>query len=457
MAEKTGVTVAEYQNFESGSADFHFTFIYKCALLFGVEITDLMEGLSARLHSYTVTRAGQGQLTVKENGIEIRNLAPLFHNKIAEPNWVRYAYNPAEQNSPIQLTTHGGQEFDFILSGKLKVQVGEHTVVLGAGDSIYYDSGTPHGMIAVDGQECVFCAVVLPGEEAVAEERFRVEPKRAAAPVVAQQPPLYESFIRVTEDEAGSLQAISFINEEKFNFAFDVVDAMAAKTPDKLAMLHISRDLEERNLTFGEMSRESARVANYFRSLGIRKGDRVMLVLKRHHQFWLSILALHKLGAVAIPATHLLLAHDFDYRFRAAEVKAIICTADGDVAQQAELAMADYDGVTIRALVGGQREGWHDFDEEYPLFSETFERKEDTACGDDLMLMFFTSGTTGYPKIAAHNYKYPLGHFITAKYWHCVNPEGIHFTISDTGWGKAMWGKLYGQWLCEAAVFYLRF
>ena len=178
-----------------------------------------------------------------------------------------------------------------------------------------------------------------------------------------------------------------------------------------------------------------------------------MLVLKRHYQFWFAILGLHKLGAIVIPATNQLQAHDFEYRFKAAGISAILCTADGDTAHQAELGAAGYDGLKARILVGGSREGWRNFDEEYDLFSSKFERGEDTACGDDLMLMFFTSGTSGYPKIAAHNFKYPLGHFHTAKYWHCVDPDGLHFTISDTGWAKAMWGKLYGQWLCEAATF----
>ena len=136
MAARTDVTHEEYLDFESGKSDFHFTFIYKCSLVFGVDLTDLMEGRSARLSSYTVTRAGQGQLTVQEGGIEIRNLAPAFRNRIAEPHWVRYAYDPDEQDCPIELVTHSGQEFDFILSGKLKIQVGDHAEILGSGDSI---------------------------------------------------------------------------------------------------------------------------------------------------------------------------------------------------------------------------------------------------------------------------------------------------------------------------------
>ena len=178
-----------------------------------------------------------------------------------------------------------------------------------------------------------------------------------------------------------------------------------------------------------------------------------MLVLKRHYQFWFSILALHKIGAIAIPATNQLQEHDFVYRFDTAGVSAIVCTADGDVAHQVDIAVQQCPQVTTKILAGGKREGWHCFDEEYTMFSSHFERTADSACGEDYMLMFFTSGTTGFPKVTAHNFKYPLGHFVTAKYWHRVNPNGLHLTISDTGWAKALWGKLYGQWLCEAPIF----
>ncbi len=218
-------------------------------------------------------------------------------------------------------------------------------------------------------------------------------------------------------------------------------------------MLHISKDGTERPFTFKNIKDGSNRCANYFKSLGIKKGDKVLLVLKRHYQFWLAIIGLHKLGAVTLLATNQLLDKDFEYRFNSAGINTIICTADGDTAYQAELAMEKCPQVVNKLIVNGDREGWRSFDEEYTLYSSHFPRTEDSPCGDDHMLMFFTSGTTGYPKIAAHSYKYALGHFHTAKYWHCVDPDGLHFTISDTGWAKSMWGKLYGQWLCEAATF----
>ncbi|MBQ3015134.1 MAG: AMP-binding protein, partial [Clostridia bacterium] len=448
MAEKTEVSVAEYCRYESGELDFPFTFIYKCAQAFGIGMTDLLEGRSAHLSSYTVTRRGQGQQTAKEDGIEISNLAPMFRKKLAEPYWVRYEYNPDLQNRPIHLTKHSGQEFDMVLKGKLKVQVGDNVEYLGEGDSIYYNSSTPHGMIAIDGEDCLFVAVVLPGENEKEDViRDTLIPMRTP-----KRELVCDRFISTVEDENGLLQSIDFHDEDKFNFGFDVVDAIAQKEPDKLAMIHIANDKTERRFTFNDMKRASAQCANYFKSMGIKKGDRVMLVLKRHYQFWFAILGLHKLGAIVIPATNQLQAHDFEYRFEAADVSAIVCTADGDVAHQVDLAQQKCPMLTTKVLVGGKRDGWRDFDEEFGLYSTHFYRTDDTPCGDDLMLMFFTSGTTGYPKIAAHTYKYPLGHFVTAKHWHGVSDGSLHFTISETGWGKALWGKLYGQWLCEGAV-----
>ncbi len=447
MAEKTEITPEAYEQYEAGTADFPFSFIHKCAQVFGIEMTDLLEGNSAHLSSYTVTRRGGGQATAKEDGIEIKNLAPLFRQKIAEPYWVRYEFSEEAQNRPIQLSKHSGQEFDLIMSGKLKVQIGDHVEYLGEGDSIYYNSSMPHGMVAVGGEDCLFLAVVLPGEN-------EPEPAIRESIVSARSTSKWVSggFIETTENENGALEKITFKNEEKFNFAFDVVDAIADKDADKLAMIHVAKDKTERRFTFKDMKRASNQCANYFHSLGIKRGDRVMLVLKRHYQFWFAILGLHKIGAIAIPATNLLQEHDFDYRYESAGVSAILCTADGNTAEEAERAAAKFPGMT-KILVGGRRDGWHDFDEEYARFSTHYTRTEDAPCGSDPMLMFFTSGTTGYPKIAMHNYKYALGHYITARYWHGVRSDGLHFTISDTGWGKALWGKLYGQWLCEGAVF----
>ena len=167
MAAKTDITAEQYCEYEKGTTDFPFSFIHKCALAFGVDMTDLLEGRSAKLSTYTVTRKGQGRETAKEDGIDIANLAPKFKDKLAEPYYVTYEYSQSQQNKPIHLTTHSGQEFDLVLSGKLKVQVGDHTEVLSEGDSIYYNSSTPHGMIAVGGQDCEFYAIVLQGQEKI--------------------------------------------------------------------------------------------------------------------------------------------------------------------------------------------------------------------------------------------------------------------------------------------------
>ncbi|MBR6570636.1 MAG: AMP-binding protein, partial [Clostridia bacterium] len=416
MSIRTQVDEKTYVEYESGSIDLPFSFIHKCALAFGIELTDLLEGYSAHLSNYTVTRKDRGVTTARERGIRIQNLAPMFRQKIAEPYWVRYDYLPEQQDKPIHLATHSGQEFDLIFKGSLKVQIGEHVEILHEGDSIYYDSATPHGMIAVDGEECLFLAMVLHGKSSAAPE---VQEKHA--PVSETDPGLCcMKFVKAEEDENGTLRSIDFQNAESFNFGFDIVDAVARKDPEKLAMMHLSRTKEERRFTFKDIKDLSNQTANYLTSLGVKKGDRVMLVLKRNWQFWPAMVALCKMGAIVIPATNQLVAHDFEYRFQAAGVSAILCTADGDVARQVDLAQATCPTLKTKILVGGQREGWHDFNTEFGLFSRRYQRTEETPCGDDPMLMLFTSGTTGYPRIATHSFKYPLGHYITAKYWHCV-------------------------------------
>ncbi len=455
MANSTGVSVDEYQKCENGGSDLNFAFIYRCAAALGVNVTDIIEGYSPNLKSYTVTRAGAGQQIAKAHGMTYHNLAYAFKNRIAEPLYVISTYDESAQNRDIELTTHDGQECDIVIEGHLMVQVGEHKEVLGPGDSIYYNSDTPHGMIAVNGRDCKFYAIVLRNDVKKGELASSDVINKNIIGVVHRDTKdrIYHNFIDVVEDENGTPTSIKFKNTEKFNFAFDLVDKLSEKEPDKLAMLHIAKDKTERKFTFTDMKKLSNQCANYFASLGIKKGDRVMLVLKRHYQFWIAMLGLNKLGAIAIPAVNQLQEHDFEYRFKSAGVNTIVCTADGDTANQIDISAANCPTLKNKLIVGGQKEGWRDFDEEYKRFSTHYKRTADSPGGDDLMLMYFTSGTSGYPKIAAHNYKYALGHFHTAKYWHNVDPDGLHFTISDTGWAKAMWGKLYGQWLCEAATF----
>ncbi len=456
MSEQTGVSVEEYIACEEGKRDLNFAFLYRCAQSFGVDVTDLIEGASPTLAKLVFTKKGEGQKIEKAHGMTYYNLAASFRNRISEPLYVEATYTDEAQNRPIELTTHKGQELDIVVSGALKVQVGDHIEVLHPGDSLYYDSSTPHGMIAVENQDCEFYAIVLnpsgepiPELHATATEQGE-QPRRLGAEQTAR---VYKKWVAVEKDENRTPIKVEFKEPEKFNFAFDVVDELARTKPNKLAMLHLDVNKTERRFTFKDMMELSNKAANYFTALGIKRYDKVMLVLKRHYEFWPAILGLHKIGAIAIPATNQLKVHDFEYRFNAADVKAILCTADGDVADQVDEAAKNSPTLELKLIVNGTRDGWRSFDDEWQLYSTEWERTEDSPKGDDPMLMFFTSGTSGYPKMALHNYKYPLGHFITAKYWHCVDPDGLHLTISDTGWAKALWGKLYGQWLCEAATF----
>ncbi len=458
MALKTGVSFEEYVACEEGKDDLNFAFLYKCAIALNVDVTDIIDGSSPRLAGYTLTRKGEGQEIQKAHGMTYYNLAPSFKNRIAEPLYVVFPYDENSQNKDIELTTHEGQECDIVISGALKVQVGDHVEILHEGDSIYYDSSKPHGMIAVENADCIFYAFVLNSNQESVQELvhggtrdFMFAPKKKKAS--SERKRVWEDFIIPEEDENGVLKKISFKNEDNFNFAFDVIDRLGEEQPDKTALMHIGVDGTEHRFTFKELKRASSQTANYFKSLGIKKGDKVMLILKRHYQFWFSMIALHKIGAIAIPATNQLKEHDITYRFNKAGVKMIICTSDGIVADEVDKADELSPSLETKIIVGASREGWHNFDEEYSLYTGKLERDENSPCGDDMLLMYFTSGTTGNPKLAMHSYKYPLGHFITAKYWHCVNPDGLHLTISDTGWAKAAWGKMYGQWLSEAGIF----
>lgn len=458
MAQKTEVSTFEYLAYEGGAKDLSFTFIYKFANACGVEITDLMEGESPHINSFDITRKGEAVPIARRKGLTYYRLAPNFKNKIGEPFLVTIPYVDEKYRVP-HPHTHEGQEMDIVISGQLKVQVGDNIEILNEGDSIYYDSSEPHDEWAVGGQECKFYAVVF-GTTAPQKSLHYLDP--VILPGVTNfdlakvKDPVADKFIEVKTDENGALTDIKFKNTDTFNFGFDVVDRLAEKDPDKVALLYVSDNMEEHRFTFADIKKYSNMTANYFRSMGIRKGDKVMLVLKRHYQFWFSIIALHKIGAVVIPATNQLVQHDFTYRFKAADVKAIVCTADGDVANQVELAIEESGMNIVRMIAHGERDGWFSFDEGMKGCSDVFERPTnpaETSCGNEPNLMYFTSGTTGYPKIATHSHLYALGHFITARYWHNVDPNGIHLTISDTGWGKALWGKLYGQWLSETCIF----
>lgn len=260
-----------------------------------------------------------------------------------------------------------------------------------------------------------------------------------------------ERYVDETRDEKGNVVDYKYKYPEHFNFAYDVVDEIAKAEPNRRAMIWCNPEGEEHVFTYGDLKRYSDKTANMLRAKGIGKGDMVMVVLKRHYQFWFTILALHKLGAVIIPATFLLTKHDIVYRINSASVKAVICTGQGDVAAHFDESAPECPTWQVKLMVNGKRDGWDDFMTEMEKAPEDFERVPTHA--DDPMILYFSSGTTGNPKMALHPYTYALGHLATAKYWHNVDPEGIHFTIADTGWGKAVWGKLYGQMFMESCVF----
>lgn len=240
---------------------------------------------------------------------------------------------------------------------------------------------------------------------------------------------------------------------ENFNFGYDIVDEWARISPNKKALLWTNDQGKEIQFTFADIKRESDKAASYFTQLGIKRGDMVMIVLKRRYQFWMVITALHKIGAAVIPATHLLTEKDIIYRAKAADIKAIVAAGDEEVVKHIEKARPNCPTVTNCISIGPIiPEGWDDYNrgvEEAPKFV----RPELANTNDDISLMYFTSGTTGEPKMVAHDFTYPLGHIITAKYWHNLNEDSLHLTLADTGWGKAVWGKYYGQWIVGANVF----
>ena len=241
---------------------------------------------------------------------------------------------------------------------------------------------------------------------------------------------------------------------ENFNFAYDVVDEIAASNPDKIAMVWCDDKGNEAIFTFGQMKYYSDKTANFFKSQGIRKGDPVMLILKRHFEFWFCTIALNKIGEITIPATHLLSPKDIIYRNNAADVKMIVCVPDTEVIQHIEESESKSPTLKLKVMIGNERQGWLNFTKGIDNSSENFIRpvSDQATANSDIMLLYFTSGTTGMPKMVNHDFVYPLGHILTAKYWQNVQDNGLHFTVADTGWAKSAWGKLYGQWLSGSAV-----
>ncbi len=272
---------------------------------------------------------------------------------------------------------------------------------------------------------------------------------------------IYERFTGKTRDEFESYADLrkryKVTCGEDFNFAYDVLDVLGAEQPDKLSMVWVSDAEEEKRITFAEMVRYSNKTANYFKSLGVKKGDCVLLVLKRSYLFWYCMMALHKIGAVAVQATHLLTKKDYIYRCNSADIKMAVITGDNECTSHFDGGMDEYKTVELKAVTKGKDAGpgWLDLEAGIEAASDVWERPTgaEATKATDRMIMSFSSGTTGYPKMISHDFTYPLGHLMTGVFWHRVVDGGLHFTISDTGWLKSLWGKMYGQWLGETAIF----
>lgn len=268
---------------------------------------------------------------------------------------------------------------------------------------------------------------------------------------------MLEKYLSQTEFDSYEdlIQNFNISVPENFNFAYDVMDELAAENPDKPALVWCDDKGAEAVFTYGQLKYYSDKTANLFKSLGIKRGDPVMLILKRRYEFWFCILALHKLGAVGIPATHLLTPKDIAYRCNAADIKMIVSVNESEVLAHVDQAQEKSPSLKTKAVICGSREGWVDFSSALEASPEDFPRPtgDEASRNSDIMLLYFTSGTTGMPKMVQHNFTYPLGHILTAKYWQQVEKDGLHLTVADTGWAKAAWGKIYGQWLCECAVF----
>ncbi len=261
---------------------------------------------------------------------------------------------------------------------------------------------------------------------------------------------VYQEYCEESFDEKGRLTKFTLKYPDNFNFGYDVVDKIADRTPDKRALVWCNVQGEEHTFSFGDIKRASNQMANVFRASGIRRGDRVMLILKRHYEYWFAVVALHKLGAVAIPATHMLTVSDLAYRLETSKARAVVCTTQNGVPAKVTAALSKTGGQALLWTVHGEAEGFENLSEAMEDASGDLDRVETSV--SDPMILYFTSGTTGFPKGVIHDHSYPLAHIVTAKYWHGAEDNGLHFTVAETGWAKASWGKIYGQWLVGSAV-----
>ena len=261
---------------------------------------------------------------------------------------------------------------------------------------------------------------------------------------------IYKQFCNEIFDENGRLKKITLNYPDNFNFGYDVVDAIADKEPDKRALVWCNVEGEEHTFSFADVRKNSNQMANVLHDAGIGHGDRVMLIMKRHYEYWFAAIALHKLGAVMIPATHMLTVSDLVYRLKASKVKAVICTTQNEVPGKVKAALRTAEMTAKLWCVQGDSEGFENLTAASSHAEAAFDRLDTLAT--DPMVLYFTSGTTGNPKGVIHEHSYPLAHIVTAKYWQQAEDNGLHFTVAETGWAKASWGKMYGQWLVGSAV-----
>ena len=266
---------------------------------------------------------------------------------------------------------------------------------------------------------------------------------------------MLEKYLKQTKFESHEdfKQNFEIVVPDNFNFAYDIVDEWAAMQPDKKALCWTNDRGEHIDFTFADIKKYSDLTASYFQSIGIGKGDKVMLILKRRYEFWYAIIALHKIGAIAIPATHLLTKKDIAYRANAASIKMVVCVGEEETLKHVEDSLPESPTIEKLASIGPVvPAGFDDFNKQIEQ-AEPFVRPSHVNNNDDISVLYFTSGTTGNPKMVTHNFIYPLGHISTSSYWHNSHNESLHLTIADTGWAKAVWGKLYGQWIAGSNIF----
>ena len=397
IAELCEISLDHYLKIESGEADPSVYRLSKISKRYGIDLDVLLFGEEPRMKGYYVTRKGQGPEIDRNNQYKYQSLAVGFKDRKVNPFMVQVDPLPGDKKP--NKNGHDGQEYDYVIEGQLEVTI---------------------------------------------EEK-----------VISRRVTMIERFLKQTKftSEQDFKEHLEFIIPEDFNFAYDVMDEWAKIKPDHVALLWASERGEEIRFTYKDLKEQSDKAAAYFQSLGIGHDDKVMLILKRHYQWWLAMFGLHKLGAVAIPATHMLTKHDIVYRNNAASVKAIICCGDDYVVEQVNQAMPESPTVKTLISIGPDiPEGFHDWMKEWNECAP-FIRPEHVNSNEDTLLMYFTSGTTGEPKMVAHDHLYALGHLTTGVYWHNLHENSIHLTVADTGWGKAVWGKLYGQWFAGATVF----